>query len=393
MARGQKLLTAKAVGSAKTPGRYSDGGGLYLEIGTSGTKRWLLRIQTNGRRRDFGLGSQRQVSLAEARIKADEFRRCIARGGDPALDRRQSKIFGGQIPTFEEAARVFHAENLPTWRNAKHGAQVISTLATYAFPQIGNILVSDVTEAQARAVLMIIWLEKPETAKRLRQRISAVIDWARANGYRDTTLDLRTQSLALPRQNKAVQHFRAMPYNQVATFVAALQKLQTTSVTMRLALEFTILTAARIGEVRGAVWSEIDLNVQLWTIPAERMKAAREHRVPLSQRATDILQLMAQRKSNHSDLVFPGSKPGQPISNMALTMFYRRLKVDVTTHGFRSTFRDWCSEKTEFPREIAEAALAHQVGSKIERAYARSDLLNRRRDLMDAWAAYCGGSK
>ena len=393
VSRSEKRLSAKAVAAFRDAGRYADGGGLYLIVGENQRKRWVLRIQVDGRRRDFGLGSLGKVSLADAREKATELRTQYVNGLDPAIERKKSSQIRMSNPTFEEAARAFHAESRPTWKNAKHAAQVLATLATYAFPQIGQLSVREVTEAQVRSVLIAIWLEKPETARRLRQRISAVLDWARANGYRDTVLDLRTRSLALPRQTKSVTHHSAMPYIEVPAFLAALHDYQSSSLAVRLALEFVILTAARLGEVRGAVWSEVDLESRLWTIPAERMKAAREHRVPLSDRAVEILQVMAGLKSNHSDLVFPGSKPGRPISDMAITMLYRRLELDVTTHGFRSTFRDWCAEQTSFSREVAEAALAHQVGNKVERAYARSDLLDKRRELMTVWAAFCWSPK
>ena len=378
VSRSEKRLSAKAVAAFRDPGRYSDGGGLYLIFGENLRKRWVLRIQVDGRRRDFSLGSLGKVSLADAREKATELQTQYVNGLDPAIERKKSSQIRMSNPTFEEAARAFHAESRPTWKNVKHAAQVLATLATYAFPHIGQLSVREVTEAQVRSVLIAIWLEKPETARRLRQRISAVLDWARANGYRDTVLDLRSRSLALPRQTKAVTHHSAMPYIEVPAFLAGLRDLRSSSQTVRLALEFVILTAARLGEVRGAVWSEFDLNAGLWIVPAERMKTAREHRVPLSDRAVEILEVMAGLKSNHSDLVFPGSKPGRPISDMAITMLYRRLELDVTTHGFRSTFRDWCAERTSFSREVAEAALAHQVGNKIERAYARSDLLDRR---------------
>ena len=390
LSRAEKILSAKEVLAAKKPGRYADGAGLYLIVGDNQNKRWVLRIQVDGRRRDFGLGSLRKVSLAIAREKANELRTQCLNGLDPAIERKKLSRIKNSNPTFEEAARAFHAESRPTWKNGKHAAQVLATLATYAFPQIGQFPVREITEAQVRSVLIAIWLDKPETARRLRQRVSAVLDWARANGYRDTVLDLRTRSLALPRQTKAVEHHRAMPYAEVPSFLAAMSASQSSSITIQLALEFVILTAARLGEVRGAVWAEMDLHKCLWVIPAERMKAAREHRIPLSDRAVTILQVMVSHKSNHSDLVFPGSKPGRPISDMAITMLYRRLELDVTTHGFRSTFRDWCAEQTSFPREVAEAALAHQIGNKVERAYARSDLLDRRRELMAAWAAFCG---
>jgi len=222
VSRSEKRLSAKAVAAFRDAGRYADGGGLYLIVGENQRKRWVLRIQVDGRRRDFGLGSLGKVSLADAREKATELRSQYVNGLDPAIERKKSSQIRMSNPTFEEAACVFHAENRPTWKNAKHAAQVLATLATYAFPQIGQLSVREVTEAQVRSVLIAIWLEKPETARRLRQRISAVLDWARANGYRDTVLDLRSRSLALPRQTKAVAHHPAMPYIEVLAFLAAL---------------------------------------------------------------------------------------------------------------------------------------------------------------------------
>lgn len=394
MASGEKLLTALQVQRLKEPGRYADGAGLYLSIDAKGRKTWLLRVQANGRRRDFGLGSVKKgVTLAAAREMANRYREEIALGGDPSASRkaRSAKTVG--TPTFAECAEKFHAEYRPIWRNEKHAAQVLTTLKTYAVPHFGKQPIDRVTEADVRKALIEIWLTKPETAKRVRQRIGGVIDWAKANGFRNLSLDLRTRSLAMPRQKVTDNHHAAMPYREVAAFLAAVRELEAASDSVRLLLEFIVLTAVRIGEARLAVWDEVDLAAKTWTIPAARMKAGVEHRVPLSDRAAEILEIMAARRLNRTDLIFPGMKAGRPLSDMALAALYRRLEIETTTHGFRSSFRDWAAEKSSFSREAAEAALAHKLGSKVETAYLRSDYFQERRKLMQAWADFLNINK
>lgn len=392
MARRQKRLNAARVRSATAPGRYGDGNGLFLEVGQTGAKKWILRIQANGHRRDIGLGSALNVSLAEAREEAEKVRRQVRAGIDVVAERRRPKEEGP--PTFREAARRVHAEHLPSWKNAKHGAQWLATLDAYAFPRLGDLPVDQIDGPQVRDVLAEIWLTIPETARRVRQRIGTVLDWAHAKGYRPTEAPTRSISRGLPRQPKQDGHFEAMAWQDVPGFLARLRDLPNGETT-KLALEFLILTAVRSGEMRGAGWNELDLTACTWTIPAERMKAGRMHVVPLAPRALEILDTMAARRLSDAPdaLVFPGAKPGRPMSDMTLTMLLRRAGAACTAHGFRSSFRDWASEATAFPREVAEAALAHTVGSKVERAYARSDLLERRRALMDAWAAFLTGER
>ena len=389
MARIEKRLTALEVQRSKQPGRHADGGGLYLEIDSTGGKRWLLRLQSNGRRRDFGLGGLAKVSLAEARDAADQYRRQIQQGIDPVAHKKAQASFS-EVPTFKEAAEKYHAENLPTWRNAKHGSQVINTLKTYAYPGLGYMRVDQIREPHVRAALLPIWLEKHETARRVRQRVATVMDWARANGYCDVVLDLRAKALQLPKQSRAVLHHKALSHADLPQFLSSVNSYDSVSDTVRMALVFTILTAARSGEVRGARWDEVDIPGKVWVIPSARMKAGKDHRIPLAKPAVAILTSMQVKRSNATDLVYPGiNRRDRPLSDMALTMFLRRLGASITVHGFRSTFRDWVAEQTNYPREIAEAALAHQLADKVERAYARTDYFVRRTALMDDWAKYC----
>jgi len=393
MARIEKRLTALEVQRSKQPGRYADGGGLYLEIDPTGGKRWLLRLQSNGRRRDFGLGGLAKVSLAEARDTADQYRRQIRQGIDPVAQKRAEASFTG-VPTFRAAAEKFHAESLPTWRNAKHGAQVIKTLETYAYPGLGSMPVDQIREPHVRAALISIWLEKQETARRVRQRVATVMDWARANGFCDVALDLRAKALQLPKQSRAVQHHKALGHGDLPQFLSSLKGYDSVSDTVRAALVFTILTATGSGEVRGACWDEVDIPGKVWAIPAARMKAGRDHRIPLAKPAVAILTSMLDKRSNATDLVFPGiGRRDRPLSDMSLTMLLRRLGANVTVHGFRSTFRDWVADQTAYPREVAEAALAHQIADEVERAYARTDYFDRRAALMRDWAEYCLGQE
>lgn len=392
-------LTATAVKAAKEPGRYGDGDGLYLVIGKSSGKSWMVRVQKDGRRRDIGLGSAKKVSLKLARERAAQVREQIECGLDPVTERQKSR----GIPTFAEAAKSVHAEHAPSWKNKKHAAQWLTTLETYAVPAFGNRSVADVDAAAVRDCLAAIWLEKPETARRLRQRINTVIDWAVAKGYRETSLALPVIDKALPKQREKAKHHPALPYAELPAFLADLRQSESIG---RLALEFAILTAARSGEVRGMRWSEVDEESATWTIPAERMKAKREHVVPLSPQALALLERLKPHCREYTDLVFPGQARGKPISNMTLTKVIRDLHeaavkaggkgyIDpkerriATPHGFRSTFRDWVAEHTNWPRELAEAALAHSLSDKTEAAYQRGSMLNKRRELMAAWGDYC----
>ena len=377
-------LTATAVKAASEPGRYGDGDGLFLLVGKRGAKSWMVRIQKDGRRRDIGLGSASKVPLKLARERATEVRQQVEAGIDPVAERRKA----AGIPTFSEAGKAVHAEHKASWKNRKHRAQWLSTLEAYAFPAFGDRSVADVDAAAVRDALATIWLEKPETARRLRQRINTVIDWAVAKGYREAGLALPVIDKALPKQRAKVKHHAALSYAELPEFMGKLRKRDSMG---RLALEAAILTAARSGEVRLATWGELDLEGATWTIPAERMKARREHIVPLSPQAVALFERMKAHRRGDSELVFPGIKRGKPLSDMTLTKVLRDMGRDVTAHGFRSTFRDWVAEQTTWPADLAEAALAHVVSDKTVAAYQRGSMLEKRRELMAAWADYCEG--
>ncbi|HYG85076.1 MAG TPA: integrase arm-type DNA-binding domain-containing protein [Azospirillum sp.] len=387
-------LTAVQVRNLKEPGRYVDGRGLMLVIGTDGSRKWVLRLQKGGRRRDFGLGSERDVKLAEARDEAENIRKQVRAGLDPAAERRKA---AQKIPTFKEAAVQVHAEHKGSWKNAKHAAQWLATLQEYAFPTLGELTVDKIDTPQVRDALLPIWLEKPETARRVRQRIGTVLDWAATKGYRSGENPVRGVSKGLPRQPKGQEHFAALPWRKVPEFMTSLHETDKAGPVVKLLFEFVVLTAVRSGEARGARWSEFDLEAKTWTIPKTRMKAGVAHVVPLSEPALAVLkQAREHRSTDDADaLVFPGERSGKPMSDMALTMLLRRMGAGCTAHGFRSSFRDWCAEATNFPREVAEAALAHTLESKVEAAYRRSDLLAKRGKLMEAWAGFCcgGGGK
>jgi integrase len=381
----EKALSATQVRAVKEPGRYGDGNGLYLVVEPSGSKRWLLRTVVQGRRRDIGLGGAALVSLAEAREKALAFRKLARNGGDPLAERRKAKV---RVPTFAEAAETVHAEHKASWENEKHAAQWITTLRSYANPLIGNRLVDQIDTPDVLRVLSPIWLSKPETARRVRQRIGSVLNWAKAAGFRSGDNPVDGVTKGLPKQNDEVTHHTALPYAEVPAFVARLRASH--QATMGgLAFEFLILTALRTSEVLGARWEEFNLAEELWVVPAQRMKKRREHRVPLSQRAIDLLD-RAKALGGKGPLVFPGRAPDKPMSNMVFAMTLKRMEVDVTPHGFRSSFRDWAAETTSFPRDVVEMALAHVVQDKVEAAYRRGDLLAKRRELMDQWAQLCG---
>ncbi len=383
-------LTAQGVKKAG-PGKYGDGGGLYLVVSDTGSRKWVLRIQVNGKRRDLGLGAATKVTLAEARDAAEDMRRAIRRGEDPVAEKRRARA---TMPTFREAAIMVHQEHRPSWKNPKHAQQWLSTLEAYVFPRLGDLPVNQIDGPMVRDVLAEIWLAIPETARRVRQRIGTVLDFAHAKGWREAEAPLRSVSRGLPKQPKIKGHFAAMPWQDVPNFITTMDDTLNATEPVLLAIEFLILTAARSGEVRGAVWSEFNLEDQIWLIPAERMKGGRAHRVPLSDRAVEILGRMDsfRRTAEAEAYVFEGQKQGRPLSDMTLTMPIRRANLPITIHGFRSAFRDWCAEATSTPREVAEACLAHVVRNAVEAAYARTDHLDKRRVVMDAWAAYCAGA-
>jgi len=373
-------LTAVKVRNAKLPGRYGDGRGLMLVVGGDGSRKWVLRVQVRGRRRDIGLGAAADVTLADAREAAEDMRRAIRAGRDPVADRR-----AGQVPTFEAAARRVHAEHSPGWRNAKHRAEWLTTLERFVFPSIGSRPVSEIDAGAIRDALVRIWLDKPETARRVRQRVGVVLDYAHGKGWRDSEAPMRGVIRALPRQRDKVAHHAASPWRQVPALLAGPLAC---GCMIRLALTFCVLTAARTGEVRFARWDEFDLGAKLWTVPAARMKAGREHRVPLSTPAVTIIE-RAATLHRAGPYVFEGRGRGRPLGERALHMTLQRSGVVTTVHGFRSAFRDWCSEAGGVPREVAEAALAHVLSNRTEAAYARTDHLDRRRVVMDDWAAFC----
>ncbi|WP_051416359.1 tyrosine-type recombinase/integrase [Paracoccus sp. J55] len=361
------------------PGKYFDGHGLYLRVDKTGGRFWVQRIVINGKRCELGLGSLDFVTLAEARHAAFENRKLARAGGDPLSDRREAKA----VMTFEEAAREVHRIHLPTWKNPKHGDQFINTLATYAFPTMGPIRAPDVSTADVLAVLQPIWLTKAETARRVKQRIGTVMKWCIAKGWRkDNPVDAVDKGL--PKQTGRKEHRKSLPYDAVADCLHTVAGTNA-GLSTKLCFELLVLTCVRSNEAREARWAEVDLKAKVWEIPAERMKMARPHRIPLSKRAVAVLE---QAKGLDDDLVFPGSKKGKPLSDATLLKLIRENGYDVDIHGFRTSFRTWAQERTNFPREVPEAALAHQSGDETERAYARSDLFEKRRKIMEAWAGY-----
>ena len=396
----ENKLTARKL-ATRQPGTFADGGGLYLIVGkpapATGTqsRSWFFRYVTAGRAREMGLGPVRDVTLAEARELAADLRRQRRAGIDPA-DARQAervkvKVERAASVTFEHAAERYIAENAPGWKNAKHGAQWRNTLATYAYPYMGTLPVAAVDVEHVLAALRPIWASKSETAGRVRGRIETVLAYAKANRWRtgDNPATWRGHLDAiLPSKASvaAVEHHAALPYADLPAFLVNLRAAP--GIAAR-ALEFTILNASRTGEIIGATWAEIDREGAGWLVPAARMKSKRDHRVPLGARSLAILDEMVGAGPN--GFVFPGGKTGKSLSNMAMDMTLRRLGLDVTVHGFRSTFRDWAADQTAFPREVAEACLAHVLRDATEAAYRRSDLFGKRRELMAAWAGFCEG--
>lgn len=395
MARAVHRLPANAVRKLDRPGFHPDGGGLYLKIGDSGGKSWVFRFTLNGRARMMGLGSVNDVTLGEARETARLARKKLAAGIDP-LDEKQARrrkqiTADATALTFDEAARRFIAAKSPEWRSEKHAAQWQATIDAHASPVFGSLPVAAVDTNLVLKALEPIWNEMPETASRLRGRIEAVLDWAGATGHRSGANPARWKGnlknlLPAPQKVRKVKHFPALPYVELPGFMSDLAGRE--GVAAR-ALEFAILTAARSGEVRLATWGEMDLKARLWTVPADRMKTGKEHRVPLTAKAVAILEAIGEGESGA--LVFESVlKPGRPLSDMSITAVMRRMGYQgdrATVHGFRSTFRDWAADRTAFPREVAEACLAHSIGG-VERAYRRSDLLAKRRKLLEAWERY-----
>lgn len=395
MARSINRLNARQVATIDKPGRYADGGNLYLQVSSFGTKAWLFRFTIDGKAREMGLGSLHTVSLAEAREKARNCRQQLDAGDDPIelrrRDRARRRAETITTMTFRQCAERYIRAHEASWRNAKHRGQWESTLETYVYPEFGRVPVDEVDTGLVMKVIEPLWATKTETASRLRGRIEVILDWATARNYRRGENPARWRGhldKLLPSKTKVkkVKHHTALPYGEIGAFMAALRGQE--GVAAR-GLEFLILTAARTGEVIGATWDEIDLDNKIWTIPAGRMKAKQEHRVPLSPAAVDLLK--RQQEAKVSDYVFPGQRPRRPLSNMAFLKLLQRMKRDeLTAHGFRSTFRDWVADCTSYPNEVAEMALAHTVSNKVEAAYRRGDLYEKRRELMNDWAEYCG---
>ena len=397
MPRKARELSPLEVRRLDQPGRWSVGGvdGLALQVTRSGARSWVLRLAVCGQQREMGLGSFPSVTLAEAGDKARRHRAQVAEGSDPISLRRAAASAAAadrmSQRTFAEVAAQYIEQHEKSWKNEKHAAQWASTLQAYAAPVIGQLLVRDVTSAHVIRALEPIWTTKTETATRVRSRIELVLDFAAARGLREGPNPARWKGnldAALPKASKVavVQHHTAVAIDEVSAFMRRLRLQEGMGAR---ALEFAILTGARSGEVRGAVWAEIDLATSLWVVPGTRMKSGREHRVPLSKPATDLLRALPQGQAG--DLVFPGMRG--PLSDMSLTAVLRRMDVRATVHGFRSTFRDWISEHTDHPSEVAEMALAHAVGDKVEAAYRRGDLFEKRVALMNDWADFLSAPK
>ena len=384
--RGQhpiNALTPAFVRNVNQAGRYCDGQGLYLDVRPTGSRGWIQRLTIPGRRTELGLGGFPLVSLKEAREKAFANRKLARDGGDPRAEKRRSE----SMPTFADAARTVWKQLRPGWRSPLHARLWLGSLERHVLPHIGKMPIAEVTSADVIGILAPIWHEKAPTARKLRQRIRAVLEWAVAMDLRpDNPCDRIGPVLGA--QGKAVRHMRALPHGEVASALRTVRASNARPV-VKLLFEFLVLTATRSGEVRGAAWTEIDRDEGVWTIPAGRTKGNREHRVPLSRRALEILE-EARALGGGSPLVFP-RVGGKPIGNTAMSDLLRALKIAAVPHGFRSSFRDWAAEDTDHPREVAEAALAHKVRNPIEAAYRRTDLFERRRRLMDDWARYLAG--
>ena len=390
-------LTALSVGKQKQPGRYGDGGGLWLQVRAADQKSWLFRYTVEGRQRQMGLGSLDLISLAEARELAIAARKLLKAGKDPIGEKREqaAETSGKRLTTFRQVAEMYVAAHKGSWRNAKHAWQWDATLKAHAFSVFGDKAVSAVTTGDVMSALEPIWTKTPETASRLRGRVEVVLDYAKARGWRDGENPARwrghIQNL-LPARNKIlkVQHHPALPWREIGGFMVDLRAETRTSAR---AVEFVILTAARTSEAFLATWGEVDLKAETWRVPASRMKAGVDHTVPLSPPAVALLKALKPENVLPTDFLFPGQRAGKSLSNMAGAMLLRRMnRADITVHGFRSTFRDWAADTTGYPREVAEAALAHVVGSKVEAAYRRSDLLAKRATLMAEWGRFCAQS-
>lgn len=392
-------LTALRVEKIKNPGYYGDGKGLWLRVKSTGAKSWVFRFMIQGKQREMGLGPYPEIGLADARQLAAESREQSKRGIDPIEARNQAqaeqvaaaRLAAAQLMTFSQCASAYIIAHRAGWKNAKHAQQWENTIATYANPVIGEISITAIDVPMVLKVLEPIWHDKNETANRLRNRIELIIDWAIARGHRQAAnpakwRGLLDKLLPAPAKVQKTEHFAALPYLDINPFTKALRQQEGIG---RLAFEFCILTATRTSETIGARWEEINIKAKTWTIPPERMKAKKEHTVPLSDRCVAILEEVKPLSAG-AGFVFPGRSKGKPLSNMAFLMQLRRMgRDDLTAHGFRSTFRDWCAEATAYPKDVIEMALAHAIENKVEAAYRRGDLLEKRRRLMADWAAFC----
>ena len=376
-------IKMRRIETAKGPAKLTDEHGLYLRVSPRGAKSWIQRLNIQGFRTDNSIGHYPAIGLAEARATAFERWKIAQAGGDPRTEDGKAVL----APTFAEAAEAVITMHTPTWRSPKSGPQWRASLETYAYPSIGELRVSEITPGHVMAVLLPIWSDKRETARRVKQRISAICRWAVAQGYRTDDPAGIVVDAALPRNAVKRRPMLALPYEEVADCIARVKATRRVSASSKLALEFLVLTAARSAEVRKATWDEIDVESATWTVPADRMKANREHRVPLSGRALGVVA-KAAKLSDGSGLVFPGVRPGRPLSENTHAKLLRELGFDAVTHGFRSSFRDYAAEQTHTPHAVMEAALAHTIRNKAEAAYARSDLFEKRRGLMESWAQY-----
>jgi integrase len=392
--RVQNALTVKGVQAMlKKPGRYADGQGLFLEVKSATAASWILRYKSGDKMREKGLGSAHTVDLAKAREAAAKVRVQVSEGHDPLAEKEATKA----APTFKSVATEVLATLKPGWRNAKHAHQWEKTLETYAYPTIGDKPVDTIEAQDLLAILQPLWLDKHETGRRVRQRLATVLDYAFSQGWRPAETPMRAISRGLPKRTKAVKHFEAMPYGEIATFMAELRSERQGM--GALALEALILTAARSGDIRGATWDEIDLDAKLWAIPATRMKRPRPHLIPLSDAAVTVFKRALELRTGDEPLCFPGiartrataaqAAMAKPLSDASLKAVLVRMGRTALPHGFRSTFKDWASEVARYPNELSEAALAHAIKDKTEAAYRRGDLLERRREMMEAWAAWC----
>ena len=406
MSKARDRLTAVQIKNLSKPGFYHDGGGLYLQISRFGSKSWILRYTLNQKKRDMGLGPLTDWTLAEARERAKKYRQLVDDGIDPINQRDQEKArmhterleADRKRRSFEECAKEYHAANKDDWKNAKHADQWINTLTTYAFPNFGKQPIAELTREQIREVLEPIWKTKAETASRVLQRIRTVVNYAAARDYCVGLDSEQWDQLkkALPKNTKArvVEHHASCPHDQVGALLEQVRQSRSSD-SVRWAFEFIVLTAARSGEVRSAVWEEIDAKTKTWTIPKGRMKAGREHSVPLSQSACDVLQKARGRWPDGTEptgLIFPGEK-SKPISDMTLTQLMRRMKQPYTVHGFRASFRTWGADIAHYEHDMLEIALSHIVGDATVRAYHRSDMVEKRRKLMGEWAVYLQGKR